>query len=189
MSGDAITQQAIQTAAEAIQTGVEALAALISAGRLKTDIEGMTLNADVVDLDVEAITGTGAAAKTLADLVSAIEALSGGSVVSIATAPVEVTAGNNKDLLEGVSAPGAGKAIWLLGVACTATVDGTIKYHDAGGTKRSGTMSIMAKGGHAIGYSGNAIMPAIMFGTNVKPQVDLVTCNIGGVGLYAIVSV
>ena len=76
-----------------------------------------------------------------------------------------------------------------IGVACTATVDGTIKYHDAGGTKRSGTMSIMAKGGHAIGYSGNAIMPAIMFGTNVKPQVDLVTCNIGGVGLYAIVSV
>ncbi len=147
-------------------------------GNLLVSLAGAvaTINADVVDIDINAI-------------VDAIKALSGADLELIATAPVDMTAGNNEDLLEGVSAPGEGKAIWVLGVTSTATADGTIKYHDEGGVKRSGTMPIMASSGHAIGYSGNARVPAIMFGENKKPQADLSGCNIGGVATYAIVKV
>jgi len=66
------TTGAIRTQDDSLSTIVETL---IDDGRLKVDASGITLNADVVDVDVEAITGTGAAAKTLADIVTAISGI------------------------------------------------------------------------------------------------------------------
>jgi hypothetical protein len=54
---------------------VEALATLITAaGRLPVDASGLTLTADMVQADMEQVTGAGAAAKTLADVVAIITA-------------------------------------------------------------------------------------------------------------------
>lgn len=66
------TTGAIRTQDDSLSTIVETL---IDDGRLKVDASGITLNADVVDVDVEAITGAGAAAKSLADVVAALQAL------------------------------------------------------------------------------------------------------------------
>ncbi|MCG3178007.1 MAG: hypothetical protein BIFFINMI_00330 [Phycisphaerae bacterium] len=50
------------------ESALEALAALIANGRLKVDAAGVTLTADLIDLDVDAITGAPPGNATLADL-------------------------------------------------------------------------------------------------------------------------
>jgi hypothetical protein len=65
----------VRSASTNIEPLINLFGELIDDGRLKVDASGITLNADVVDVDVEAITGAGAAAKTLADVVAALAAL------------------------------------------------------------------------------------------------------------------
>ena len=64
------TTGAIRTQDDSLSTIVETL---IDDGRLKVDASGITLNADIIDVDMEAITGT--PSKTLADVVAALQLL------------------------------------------------------------------------------------------------------------------
>ena len=57
-----------------IEMCLSALVGLITNGNLAVNASGVTLTADLIDLDVQAITGAGAAAKSLADVVGALDA-------------------------------------------------------------------------------------------------------------------
>jgi len=59
------------------ESALEALAALIESGRLKVDAAGVTLTCDLIDLDVEAITGAPPDASTLYDLAVLLTSIDG----------------------------------------------------------------------------------------------------------------
>ena len=79
--------------------GVVLPEAMFQDGRLKVDAAGVTLSVDMLDVDVEAITGAGAGAKSLADLHAALEsglpaygvdAAGEDSYATVVTAPARV---------------------------------------------------------------------------------------------------
>lgn len=88
-----------------------------------------------------------------------------------------------------VAAPGAGKQIWVYGIALTAdTGSGSVSIQDEDDTAISGVMAVAANGEITMNPSGNFLMPWFKVATNKALELDTVTCGAKGVISYAIIS-
>lgn len=89
-----------------------------------------------------------------------------------------------------VAAPGANKQIWVYGLHLMAnTGAGTVTLQDEDNTALTGTMAVSDEGGWVLPLSGNFAMPWFVVPTNKALELDAVTCTVGGIIVYAVVSV
>lgn len=107
-----------------------------------------------------------------------------GYIVSEASASLNGITGANQVI---VSAPGAGKQIWVVGYHLTVSASGTVAWEDSGGTSFTGPMPITT--GIVLTPNGDKPVPLYKCATNTALQVDVVTATIYGNVQYIIVSV
>jgi len=110
------------------------------------------------------------------------------NIDSYSTAAVDLAAGTADQEL--VATPGAGKQIWVYGLAVTAdTASGTIVLQDEDDTALSGTIEMTDTQRFIIAPSGNFEMPWIKVATNKALEADTGACTVDGIITYAVVSV
>lgn len=109
-------------------------------------------------------------------------------IVSYDSAVVDLAAGTNNQEL--VGAPGAGKQIWVYGLALAAAAgDGTIVLQDEDDNALSGTISMADGDRFVLPVPGDLSMPWIKVATNKALEADTASaCTVDGIITYAVVS-
>jgi hypothetical protein len=97
----------IETATEATQAACEALADLISGDRLLVDASGVTLTADIVQADMDAVTGTAPNSKNLYDLWTLLDAPAQAGEAAAATADLATGIGATDDAASDATGTGS----------------------------------------------------------------------------------
>jgi len=98
---------------------------------------------------------------------------------------INLAAGANQVLV----ASAAGKQIWVYGYQFTVNAAGTVSFQDEDDTALSGIMPFATNGGASVAPSGSFAMPIWKLATDKDLEVDVVTSELDGWLVYAIVSV
>jgi len=104
---------------------------------------------------------------------------------SYGSVAINLNAGANQVLVS--SAPG--KQIWVFGYQFVVNAAGTVSFQDEDDVALSGVMPFATNGGASVSLSGNPSMPIWKLGTDKDLEVDVVTSELDGWLVYAIVNV
>ena len=185
---------------DAIKAAVQALAALISGGKLPVDIGSSLVTVDIAQVDVDALIAGIANGATQADILAKLSAdpatettqatlalETGGNLAAIATSvgigssmtsvAVNVDAGAAAQELIGT--PGAGHELWIYGYELHANIGGTYQFLSAA-TAKTGIMPVAALGGVARDSSN----PIFKCTANEALNIKSVTCAADGIITY-----